>query len=72
MFRKGEQMEIISLMDYNPNQSDSPYCMKYFKALIDSMYKNMGMRLVIELEGLEGIIEDGILFHTDFTGEVWK
>ena len=74
-FQKGGHTAWIN--DYNPNDPDSPYCMKYFQRLVQEVNGDLEGALddVFNLEygicNLDEVIEL-ILGQTGFKGEVWK
>ena len=55
---------------FNPNQSDSTYCMKYFGDLVNAYREKTGYCIIPDINDLDGDVRD-ILEMTDFTGGAW-
>lgn len=67
-----ENKEVL-IQDYNPNDPDSPYCMKYLRGLLNGLptAHRIGIQPYVNYNNLKMTI-DMILEYTGFKGEVWE
>ena len=74
---KEEETDLVQIEDYEPNDHDSPYCMKYLRGIIvnlvgTSAYQTVkNINLTLALGCLDELIED-ICKNTGFKSEVWE
>jgi len=72
-----KNLEAIALSNYNPNNPNSDYAMKYLRGILDNL-SSINTELLFEhvspnwiIDCIDEILED-ILTLTEFKGEVWE
>ncbi len=64
-----ENGELIYLKDYNPNDPDSPYCMKYLRGIFKNLSSGKWLYMKMEAKQDNSLI-NGIYFGVIYTDHV--